>query len=91
MATDAGGARSREASLTPLLDVSPAAIRERQQRDVRQALKRRSPQTVAEISEAIWMPVFSVTCRLKERPDWFQETEPGVWTFRRSGAANARR
>lgn len=62
--------------------MSPAAIRERQQQAVRRTLKRRSPQTVAEISETIWMPLWSVKQRLTERPDWFEEVEPGTWKLK---------
>lgn len=45
-------------------------------------MKRRSPQTVAEISETIWMPLWSVKQRLTERPDWFEEVEPGTWKLK---------
>lgn len=62
-----------------MIDVSPAAIRERQQQDVRKCLKNWGGRTVEEIGEATILPRFSVLKRLTERPDWFEELSPGIW------------
>ncbi len=59
-------------------DTDPAAIRECQQEDVREALEKLGPSTVEVISEETMLPVFSVKARLAERPDWFRE-DRGRW------------
>lgn len=70
-----------EADTAPakLIDVSPAAIRQRQQADVRKSLRTLGTATIDAISEDTYLPKFSVKCRLQERPDWFEEVTPGQW------------
>lgn len=49
-----------------------AEVRRTQAEDVRDALRRLGPATVARLSDETVLSVWSVTCRLREHPEWFR-------------------
>jgi hypothetical protein len=55
------------------------AVRLGQAEDLRAALRRAGPRTVTELSAEAVLSVWSVKCRLAERPDWFRCVGEDRW------------
>lgn len=56
-----------------------ADVRRVQAEDVRDALRRLGPATAERLGEETVLSVWSVKCRLKERPEWFRPRPDGWW------------
>lgn len=63
----------------PLADTQPESLRSAQAEDVLEYLTRCGPKPLAEICEAVYLPVFSVMRVFEWWPEKFLEHEPGRW------------